>query len=109
MTFEEINEIVKSFGMPSAYYQFDANGDDQQLPFVVFYFPNSDNFSADNIVWKNIEQLNIEFYSANKDFAKEKEIEDILNENGLFWDKSESYIDSENMYEVLYQMEIAIS
>ena len=39
----------------------------------------------------------------------EAEIEAALEAAGLFWNKSESYLTSEHMYEVLYEMEVAIN
>lgn len=109
MTYQEIKAIIESIGLPSTYYQFNEGDEIPSLPYVVWYFPSSDNFSADNIVWQNNEQLNVELYSANKDFATEKAVETVLNNNGLFWEKTESYISSENMYEVLYILHVAIN
>lgn len=108
MTYEEIKTMIESFGLPFTYYEWREGDTIPNLPYVVFYFPSSDNMSADNHVYQNIEQLNIEVYSKNKNFALENQIETVLNNNGFFWEKTESFIDSEDMYEVLYIMEVVI-
>ena len=107
MTFEEVKNIVESIGLPFVYYQFPI-GQVPDLPYVIYYYPSSDNFSADDHVYQKIESLNIEVYTKEKDFAVEKQIEDVLDEHLIFWQKSESYITSENMYEVIYEMEVLI-
>lgn len=109
MTYENIKVMIESLGLPFTYYQWREGDNIPNLPYVVFYFPNSNNFSADNVVWKNIEQMNLEIYTSQKDFAIEKHVEAMLENNGLFWEKNESYIENEDMYEVLYQIKILIS
>lgn len=108
MTYKEVADLIKAFGLKYAYYSFPEKAA-PPLPYVLFYFPNSDNFSADNQVYKKVAALNIEFYSRNKDFLNEENIEAVLNDRGIVWEKSESYLDSENMFEVLYQTEVVIN
>ena len=50
--------------------------------------------------------LNIELYSDIKDWDNEKKVEDILEKYGIAYQKTESYLESEKMYEVLYEMEV---
>lgn len=68
--------------------------------------PESDNFHADGITYAKIDVLNIELYSDEKDWSNEKKIEDILDKYGITYDKTGEYLDSEKMYEVLYEMEV---
>ena len=44
--------------------------------------------------------------SDEKDWNNEKKIEDILDKYGITYDKTGEYLDSEKMYEVLYEMEV---
>lgn len=108
MRVTEVKEMIESIGLPCTYYSYPV-GQAPPLPYIVWYFPNSDNFSADDEVYAEIEALNIELYTANKDFEKEKQVEDILNANDEFWQKSETYINDEHMYEVLYELEVIIN
>ena len=50
-------------------------------------------------------KVDIELYTDEKDFELEERVEAALDAADLFWQKSEQYIKSENMYEVLYEVE----
>lgn len=108
MTYQEINTMIEGIGLPSTYYSFPI-GEAPELPYIVFYYPNYDDVAADNINYQTIAQLNIELYTENKDFQTEKQVEQVLTSNGLFFSKSETYIEQEQMYEVLYEIEIVIT
>ena len=53
-----------------------------------------------------VNRLNIELYTDKKDVELEETVEAVLARHGIFHDKSEVWIKSENLYEVLYQMEV---
>ena len=69
-------------------------------------YPNSDNFAADGMVYFKVNRLNIELYTDLKDVELEETVEAMLDKHGIFYEKSEVWIESENLYEVLYQMEV---
>lgn len=76
------------------------------LPFICFMETETSNFFADAQVYKKVQLVNIEFYSSTKDTVSEAGIEKMLNDNLILWDKSEYYIDSQNMLQVVYEIEI---
>jgi hypothetical protein len=57
-------------------------------------------------VYQKINELNIELYTDAKDPETETQIENILIAHALLYEKSEVWIESEKMYEVLYQTQI---
>ncbi|MCD8398096.1 MAG: hypothetical protein LUD12_13105 [Lachnospiraceae bacterium] len=105
MTHEEVKTMVESIGFPSAYHHF-AQGESPDPPFVVYLYPNADNFAADGIVYFSVNVLNIELYTDKKDPDVEAQVEAVLTENGIYYEKSEVWIESERLYEVLYEMEV---
>ena len=105
MTYDDITNMLKEAGFPLAYDHF-AEGESPEPPFLIFLFPGSDNMFADNGVYFKISQLNMELYTDKKDPELEEKLEDILTAHEIPWEKSEVWIDSEKMYEVLYQTEI---
>ena len=105
MTYDGITNMLKEAGLPLAYDHF-AEGESPEPPFLIFLFPGSDNMFADNGVYFKISQLNMELYTNKKDPELEEKLEDILTAHEIPWEKSEVWIDSEKMYEVLYQTEI---
>ena len=56
-------------------------------------------------VYFKSDKVYIELYTDEKDFELEERVEAALDAADLFWQKSEQYIKSENMYEVLYEVE----
>ncbi|MDO4285233.1 MAG: hypothetical protein Q4C60_07825 [Eubacteriales bacterium] len=105
MTRGQIEEILNKTGIEYRYYQFDER-EAVEPPFLVWYLPGSDNFAADGRVYYSVSALNLELYTDQKDFAAEEAVEQALNGAGIYWDKTESYLDDEQMYEVLYEMEV---
>lgn len=107
MTFQEINTMIDSIGLPYAYYQFPDNSG-QQPPFICFYFPDNNDLVADNSNYQKIEGLTVELYTDAKDFALEAQVEAALKEAGLVYSRSETPIESERMYLVSYETEVLI-
>ena len=107
MTTAEISQMIDSMGFDYNYYQFPEK-EAPEPPYILFYYPSSNNFAADGKVYTKITQLNIEFYSAEKDFDGEAAIETVLDEYGFIYEKEEQYIEQEKMYEILYTMEVTL-
>jgi hypothetical protein len=107
MTPQQIYTMIESVGIPTAYHQF-ADGTGQQPPFICFFYGNSNDLAADNTNYLHVEQLYIELYTDEKDFALEKQIEDVLNANELVFAKEQTYIDDEHMHETIYTTEVIL-
>lgn len=108
MTIEEIVEMITRMGLPFAYDHF-SEGESPEPPFVCYLLPGSDNFAADGRVYFKISQVRIELYTDLKDISLEKKVEDVLDEVGIFYEKSEVWIQSEKLYEVLYSFEVPVT
>ncbi len=48
------------------------------------------------------------FYCDSKDPALEATLEAVLDEHGIFYNKTEVWIESEKLYEVLYTFEMEV-
>lgn len=108
MTFQEVNNMVESIGLPYAYFQFPEKTG-QAPPFICFFYTNSDDLFADNSNYQDIRRLNIELYTSTKDFALEKTIEDTLKLNGFSYYREENFIETEKIWQIAYEMEVLIS
>lgn len=105
MTHNEIAEMLEETVLPVAYDHF-VEGEAPDPPFICFLYPGSENFSADGQVWFKIQRLHVELYSDEKDPDLEDRLEAVLDRHGLFYNKTETWIESEKLYEVLYTMEV---
>ena len=102
---EELVQMIAEMGIPFAYDHF-TEGESPEPPFLCYLIPGSDHFSADGKVYHKVCQVHIELYTDSKDPAVEEKVTAVLDEHGIFYEKSEVWIESENLYEVLYQMEV---
>jgi hypothetical protein len=105
MTYDEIMGMLAEASLPVAYDHF-AEGESPDPPFLVFLFPSSDNFSADGTVYQKIDELHIELYTDRKQPDVESALETVLDRHGVFYNKSEVWIETERLYEVLYSTEV---
>ncbi len=103
MTEVEFYNLLNSTGLPVTYNHFK---NPPSLPYIVYLFTFSNNLGADNKVYQKISNYQVELYSDKKDLTSEKLIEDLFDNNDIFYDKTETYIDSENFYQVMYEIQI---
>lgn len=104
---EKILAILKESDIPFAYDHF-AEGESSDPPFICYLFPGSNNFAADGKVYFKANEVHIELYTDFKDLTVEQKLEAVLDEHGIFYNKSETWIESEKLYEVLYIFETEV-
>ena len=102
---DKILSILNALGIAFAYDHF-AQGESPDPPFICYLIPGTNNFSADGVAYYKINQFNIELYTDLKDLSLERKIEEALDEASIFYNKSETWIESESLYEVLYTFEM---
>lgn len=104
---EKILAILKESDIPFAYDHF-AEGESPDPPFICYLFSGSNNFAADGKVYFKANEVHIELYTDFKDLTVEQKLEAVLDEHGIFYNKSETWIESEKLYEVLYIFETEV-
>lgn len=101
MILSELNKGLKNLGFPVAYSHF-AEGHVPKCPYIVLRSTGSDNFSADGIVYHEIEDIDIELYCEKKEPELEKKIADFLTENKVYYEKQETYIETEEIIQITF-------
>ena len=101
---DDLMQLMEEIGLPFAYDHF-AEGESPVPPFITFLLPGSDNFAADGKVYLKINEVHIELYTDEKNPETEALVEAVLDAHESFYDKSEVWIESEKLYEVLYSFE----
>ncbi|MBO4914249.1 MAG: hypothetical protein J5449_03500 [Oscillospiraceae bacterium] len=104
---DEALRVLAEIGLPFAYHHF-AEGESPAPPFICYLTPESDNFAADGRVYHRLGAFHIELYSDRKDPELETRVEAALDARGVFYNKTETWIESEKLYEVLYQFELEV-
>ena len=109
MTHDDVIALMEAIrganGAPFAYDHF-AEGESPAPPFICFLYPQAEEFGADNIVYHSFNHLDIEVYTDLKNPELEKQVEEVLRSYGLFYHKSEVWIEEEKLYEVLYELTV---
>lgn len=96
-----LKEFLEQTGFPVTYHHWKKPPD---LPYLVYLFTDSDNFGAEDRVYIKGDNYDVELYTDKKDTASEKIVEDLFDEYDIYYEKSEVYIESEEMYEVIYEI-----
>lgn len=103
MELKEIDGLLKSTGLPVTYYAWPEKAA-PPLPYICYLVAYSNNFSADGSVYLPINHIQIELYTRLKEPMTEGKVEQALS--SLFWEKTETYIDTEGCYQILYEIEV---
>lgn len=104
---DDLLKLLEETGIPFAYDHF-AEGESPDPPFICYLLPQSNHFSADGKVYLKVSSVNIELYTDSKDLAVEQELEAVLDGHGIFYEKTEVWIESEKLYEVLYTFDTEV-
>ena len=94
-------QLLTTTGLPVAYHHFTSS---PSPPYIVYLFSYSSNFGADNKVYDAEKNFQVELYTKTKDPTSEVLIEGLFDAYEIYWDKTETYIDSEGLYQVLYEI-----
>lgn len=100
---DELLQVLRGIGFPFVYHHF-AEGEAPAPPFLIYLVSTSDNFFADDCVFQGIQSVRIELYTDRKDPAVEAQVEEALA--SFCWEKDETYIESEHLYEIVYRIEV---
>lgn len=105
---QEIEEALKSLGIPCDYNALETRNS-IDAPFLVWYFPETNNFEADGEVYVRISVLAIELYTDSKNKDLEKLVEDLLESREMVWEKEEQFLMNEKLYRVKYETEVILN
>lgn len=103
MQIGDLYTLLASTGLPVTYNHWKEA---HEPPYIVYLATGSDNEGADNKVCNKAINYDIELYTDKKDTETEATLEILLDENKIFWDKVETYIDGEKLYQVVYSIQL---
>lgn len=97
-----IQEVLKNTGISSAYSHFKK---DIKPPFLVYIGSGQSQLLADNTVYKQSNEYQIEYYFTEKNEEKERKIEKTLLDAGYIYSKSSDvFIKEQNVFVIYYQV-----
>ena len=107
MTYEHIADMVEAVGRTISaptIYNLWPEGSAPDPPYLVFWYPESQNFYADNKVYAQFTTIRLELYTASKEPAMELAVEAELDRRSVAYQKREEYIEEEQLCMVIYEM-----
>jgi hypothetical protein len=104
---DKLLKMLKDTGLPFAYDHF-TEGEAVDPPFICYLLPGSHNFAADGKVYHKVSIVHLELYTDEKNPSLEQAVETVLDYGEVFYDKTEVWIGSEKLYEVLYTFEMEV-
>lgn len=103
MTLADLRTILLTTGYPVAYSHFKSP---PKPPYLVYVFAFGDDLIADNINYAEISRMQVELYTELKDETAEGKVQTALKSARLPYLKSETWIDSEKLHQVLYELSL---
>lgn len=104
---EELVKIIEEMDIPFAYDHF-AEGESPEPPFICYLLPDSDNFAADGVAYYKISGVRIELYTDFKNPEIENKVTAVLDCHGIFYARTEVWIEEEKLYEVAFEFEMPV-
>ena len=96
MTQEQFNAMLEETGYPVAYDPFPRE-EEPSLPYITFNITRAQNFYADNMVYYSRPIADVTLLTVIKSPEKEKVLTDVLDNNGITWNKiDEAFEDDES-------------
>jgi hypothetical protein len=108
MTQTELLTQFKTIGYPIAYHHFIVNDNNPHPtpPYIIYLRTFDNNISSDYAVHGKHKNYQVELYTIKKDLTAEQKVETVLNVIDTDYEASETYIESEGLYQVIYEIEI---
>lgn len=100
---EELFCALDSTGYPVANVAFERK---VSVPFIVIMPEGSENFIADNKVYKKFEDVEIELYTDKRDLEAESSVERILDELSIPYQSTAFFIAEEHLLKTTYSITI---
>lgn len=105
MTLKDFYNILIKTKLPVAYHHFEE-GRSPAPPFIVYLVKDSENAGADNWSYHKILNLQVELYTLKKDLEIETKMDDLFDSHSIFFDKVETYISTEKLYQITYYISL---
>ncbi|WLR53552.1 hypothetical protein LC048_13570 [Mesobacillus subterraneus] len=103
MTLVEFKRILDEAGYPVTYSHFSSP---PQLPYLVYLEAFNPSFDADNKTYHKMADVQVELYSIKKDLNAEGKLEGVFDKYEIPYTSTGQYIQSENLYQKLYEVRL---
>lgn len=103
MTQSQLYAELNKLGLPVAYSQFEEY---TEPPYIIYVGDGNSDIMADDHNYIEVKDFDIILHTNKKDLVSEALIENKLKELYIPYGKYETYIDSEKVFQVVYEISI---
>lgn len=103
MTYMDVIAGMNSIGLPSTYHKWSSP---PPLPYTVILHTHNSDWMADNQNYLDVGDYQLELYTAIKHPPTEKLVEDWLKLHRIPYAKSGMFLDSEQMFQIVYDIQL---
>jgi len=102
-TLTELGQALNTL-YPTRYLKFNRKADNQ---FIVYTDEGQEDFFADDENYLEVTTVDIDFYSTTKDIQAERRIKELLRNNKLTYDVSNTtYLNNEDLYLITFTVDL---
>lgn len=58
------------------------------------------------MVYHHRKRISVELYTKTKNISAEEAVEAAFDANDIYWEKTETHLDDEDAFEVIYELEV---
>lgn len=98
-----LKTALEETGYPVTYSHFEYKVDP---PYIAFIELPSSNFSADDGLFLEILNVQIELYTLEKDPVAEEKVKEVLKTYLIPFDTDEDYIESEKLFQKIFEVRL---
>lgn len=106
MSISELYQGLVATGLPVTYYDWTTAEKVPDLPYIAYLFSYNRSLMADDTNLLDVGIFQVELYTDKKDLVNEKKVEDKLKELYLPYQKTETRLDTERMFQIVYEIEL---
>lgn len=103
MTYMEVIAGMESIGLPCVYNKWPEA---PALPYTVIFHTDNGDMTADNHNYLDIGNYRLELYTAIKQPPTEKKVEQWLKDHRITYEKTEVFLGSEDMFQIIYEIQL---
>lgn len=104
MTQEEIYSLLSEVGIPVGFNRIKKG---TSLPFMTYFISQPNNFGADNVVYHEINTIELRVYEGQTiDLTLHELLKQKLKDNGIYWTSDMVTVEDEQLTITYYYMEV---
>lgn len=105
-TIDELCAAIESVGLPWAQMSFER-GEDVQPPFIVLIPTTGNTSGANDLVWINSAEYDVELYTQRRDYLLEADVAAALESAGCFWTSGGYWhLKDEHLFEAVFTVTV---